>query len=180
MRIDPSVTLMLLVDVQEKLFAHIHNNQALCVRLEIVLKGLRILELPILCNQQYTDRLGETIAPVRALLASQSVYEKRSFSCCGNPDILKELNQTKTKNVILAGTETHICVLQTVLDLVANGYTPIVVADACGSREQSNHDIALRRMEKEGAIITTSESLLFELLQTSTHPHFKAISALVK
>jgi len=180
MRIDPSVTLMLLVDVQEKLFAHIHNNQALCERLEIMLKGLCILEVPIVCNEQYTARLGETIAPLRTLLASQSIYEKRSFSCCDNPDILKELEQTKTKNVILAGTETHICVLQTVLDLVEKGYTPIVVVDACGSREQGNHDIALRRMEKEGAILTTSESLLFELLRTSTHQHFKAISALVK
>lgn len=180
MRINPSETVMLLVDVQEKLFPHIENNASLGLRLEILLKGLGILEVPIFCNQQYTARLGETLPVLSELLSSKDVYEKRAFSCCDNPDMLKALEGTTTRNVILAGIETHVCVLQTVLDLVASGYTPVVVVDACGSRHQSNHEVALRRMEKEGAILTTSESLLFELMRTSTSPHLKAISGLVK
>lgn len=180
MRVDLETTVMLLVDVQEKLFPHINNNTTLGLRLEILLKGLGILEVPILCNQQYTEKLGVTLPSLFALLPSNKVYEKRAFSCCDNPDIVQVLKQSTAKTVILAGVETHVCVLQTVLDLLANGYTPVVVVDAVGSRHHHNHEIALKRMEKEGAILTTTESILFELMRTSTHPQLKAISALVK
>lgn len=180
MRIDLKTTVMLLVDVQERLFPHINNNTALGLRLEILLKGLGILEVPIFCNQQYTEKLGVTLPSLSSLLRSKEVYEKRAFSCCDNPDLSAVLKQSNAKTVILAGIETHVCVLQTVLDLISHGYTPVVVVDAVGSRHQHNHEIALRRMEKEGAILTTSESILFELMRTSTHPELKAISALVK
>ena len=180
MRINLETTAMLLVDVQERLFPHIDNNTALGLRLEILLKGLGVLEVPIFCNQQYTEKLSVTLPSLFSLLASKEVYEKRAFSCCDNPDILEVLKQSNAKTVILAGIETHVCVLQTVLDLISHGYTPVVVVDAVGSRHQHNHEIALRRMEKEGAILTTSESILFELMRTSTHQQLKAISALVK
>lgn len=180
MRIDLETTVMLLVDVQERLFPHIYNNANLGLRLEILLKGLGILEVPILCNQQYTDKLGVTLPSLFSLLISKKVYEKRAFSCCDNPDIVQFLKQSNTKTVIIAGIETHVCILQTVLDLISLGYTPVVVVDAVGSRHQTNHDIALRRIENEGAILTTTESILFELMRTSTHPQLKAISALVK
>lgn len=180
MRINLETTAMLLVDVQERLFPHIDNHAALGLRLEILLKGLGILEVPIFCNQQYTEKLGITLPFLSSLLASNDVYEKRAFSCCDNPDILQVLKQSNAKSVIVAGIEAHVCVLQTVLDLISNGYAPIVVVDAVGSRHHHNLEIALKRMEKEGAILTTTESILFELMRTSTHPQLKAISALVK
>ena len=180
MRIDLETTAMLLVDVQERLFSHIDNNTALALRLEILLKGLGILEVPIFCNQQYTEKLGATLPSLFSLLRSKEVYEKRAFSCCDNPNILQVLKQSGAKNIIVAGIEAHVCVLQTVLDLIINGYTPVVVVDAVGSRHHQNLEIALKRMEKEGAILTTTESILFELMRTSTHPQLKAISALVK
>lgn len=180
MRIELETTVMLLVDVQERLFPHIDNNTALRLRLEILLKGLGILEVPIFCNQQYTEKLGVTLPSLFALLRSKEVYEKRAFSCFDNPNISQVLKQSAAKSVIVAGIEAHVCVLQTVLDLIANGYTPVVVVDAVGSRHRQNLEIALKRMEKEGAILTTTESILFELMRTSTHSQLKAISALVK
>lgn len=180
MRIDLETTAMLLVDVQERLFPHIDHNTALGARLEVLLKGVNILEVPIFCNQQYTEKLGDTLPFLFSLLPSKEVYEKRAFSCCDNPTLLHVLKQSGAKSVIVAGIEAHVCVLQTVLDLIFHGYTPVVVVDAVGSRHRQNLEIALKRMEKEGAIVTTVESILFELMQTSTHPHFKAISALVK
>ena len=180
MRIDLETTVMLLVDAQERLFPHINNHTALGLRLEVLLKGLAILEVPIFCNQQYTEKLGSTLPSLFSLLKSKKVYEKRTFSCCDNPDILQVLKQSHAKTIIVAGTETHVCVLQTVLDLITNDYTPVVVVDAVGSREHNNHEIALKRMEKEGAILTTTESILFELLRTALHPRFRAVIALVK
>ena len=180
MRIDLETTAMLLVDVQERLFPHIHNNVALGLRLEVLLKGLSILEVPIFCNQQYTEKLGVTLPWLFSLLISKEVYEKRAFSCCNNVDILEALKQCNAKTIIVAGIETHVCVLQTVLDLISYGYTPVVVVDAVGSRHECDYKIALKRLEKEGAILTTTESLLFELMQTSTHPQFREISTLVK
>lgn len=180
MRIDLETTAMLLVDVQERLFPHIDNNTALGLRLEVLLKGLSILEVPIFCNQQYTDKLGVTLPWLFSLLNSKEVYEKRAFSCCDNPDILHILKQFNAKTIIVAGIEAHVCVLQTVLDLISYGYVPVVVVDAVGSRHHQNLKIALKRMENEGAILTTTESILFELMRTSTHPQFKAISTLVK
>ena len=111
MRIELETTAMLLVDVQERLFPHIDNNTALGLRLEILLKGLGVLEVPIFCNQQYTEKLSVTLPSLFSLLASKEVYEKRAFSCCDNPDILEVLKQSNAKTVILAGIETHVCVL---------------------------------------------------------------------
>ncbi|MDD3463813.1 MAG: hydrolase [Sulfurospirillaceae bacterium] len=180
MRIDPAITAMLLIDVQERLFPHIADNLSIAKRLEVLIQGINALELPILRNQQYTAGLGETIESLRVLLKDDTVYEKRTFSCCDNPDVLEKLKSLSAKTVIVAGAETHVCVLQSVLDLVENGYIPVVVADAMGSRNPKDHEIALRRMESCGAVVTTTESLLFELLRTSKNPHFKTISALVK
>ena len=180
MRFHSCQTAMLLVDVQERLFSHIHSNEMVEKYLLILLKGLKCLDVPILCNQQYTKGLGETIASVRTLLGETTVYEKCTFSCYKNDEVIETLKSLQVKSVILAGVETHVCVLQTALDLLDAGFEVILSTDTMGSRKRSDHEIALRRMEQEGVRLSTSESLLFELLQSALHPKFKEVSALVK
>jgi len=180
MRAKVNETAMLLVDVQERLFVHIEGHTIIEKHLLVLLQGLQALEVPIVCNQQYTQGLGETIGSLRALLGNTTVHEKRTFSCCQNPDVMKYLKDLALKRVIVAGVESHVCVLQSVLDLLDAGFEVMVCVDAIGSRKHKDHEIALRRMEQEGAKLATTESVLFELLQSANHPQFKTISTLVK
>lgn len=180
MRLFPHQTAMLLVDVQERLFRHIENHERIETYLLALVQGLQHLEIPILCNQQYTQGLGETIASLRAVLQEKTVYEKRTFSCCKNDDVMMQLKALNVKSVVVAGVESHVCVLQSVRDLIEAGFEVMLCTDAIGSRKHNDHDMALRRMEKEGAWLCTTESLLFELLQGASHPQFKMVSALVK
>lgn len=180
MRLFPDQTAMLLVDVQERLFGHIQDHAFIEKHLVALIQGLQHLEIPILCNQQYTQGLGDTIASLRTVLQEKTVYEKRTFSCCQNDDVMMQLKAFNVRSVVVAGVESHVCVLQSVRDLIEAGFEVILCTDAIGSRKHNDHEIALRRMEKEGAWLCTTESLLFELLQGASHPQFKMISALVK
>jgi nicotinamidase-related amidase len=180
MRIFAQQTAMLLVDVQERLFGHIEGHASIEKHLLVLLQGLQSLDIPIVCNQQYTKGLGETIESIRTLLGEVEIYEKRTFSCCQNPDVMEALKALHVKRVIVAGVESHVCVLQSVLDLVDAGFEVIVCADAMGSRKAKDHDLALLRMSQEGARVGSVESLLFELLRSADHAQFKTISNLVK
>ena len=180
MRLFPEKTAMLLVDVQERLFVHIQDHEHLEKHLVALVQGLQHLEIPIVCNQQYTQGLGETIAPLKAVLKETHVYEKRTFSCCQNGDVMARLKALNVTCVVVAGVESHVCVLQSVRDLIEAGFAVMLCVDAIGSRKYKDHEVALRRMEKEGAWLCTTESILFELLSSANHPQFKAISALVK
>lgn len=180
MRLSSHQTALLLVDVQERLFGHIQNHDAIEKHLLVLLQGLQHLSIPTLCNQQYTQGLGETIESVRSLLGAPNVYEKRTFSCCQNPNVMEALKLLHVKSVIVAGVESHVCVLQSVLDLLEAGFDVMVCADATGSRKEKDHDVALLRMRQEGARIGSVESVLFELLHSADHAQFKNISTLVK
>ncbi|MBN2613335.1 MAG: isochorismatase family protein [Bacteroidales bacterium] len=131
-------------------------------------------------TQQYTKGLGETVSELGQHLGDMRKIEKLSFSCCGEPVFLQQLESTGKKTVIVAGIETHVCVLQTVLDLLELGYQPVIVEDCTSSRKFNDKKIALERMRDEGTIITTFESLLFELCKVAGNEKFKAISKLVK
>jgi nicotinamidase-related amidase len=168
------------VDIQERLFPHISDRQALLDRTRLLIKGLDVLGLPVLFTQQYTKGLGPTIPEIQQLFSNFSSLEKRSFSCIDDAAIAAHLKEAGRKFVLIAGIETHVCILQTALDLKAAGYQPVVVTDCVSSRSLADKDTALRRLASEGAILTGSESLLFELLRTSESPKFKEISALVK
>jgi len=180
MRLLANETAMLLVDVQERLFGHIEGHELIEKHLLVLLQGLQALDVPIVCNQQYTQGLGETIAPLRAILNETRVYEKRTFSCCQNSDVMEKLQTLNVKRVIVAGVESHVCVLQSALDLLDAEFDVMLCVDAIGSRKHKDHEIALRRMEQEGVKLCTTESVLFELLHSANHPQFKAISSLVK
>jgi isochorismate hydrolase len=145
-----------------------------------LISGFNALNIDILVTQQYTKGLGETITPVKDLLKPFNYSEKLAFSCCDDSAFFNTLTDKNKKNVILFGIESHVCVLQTTIDLIEKGYTPIVIEDCISSRNLNDKKIALKRMEKESAIISTVESVLFELTRYAGTEEFKAISKIVR
>ena len=180
MRINLEDTLFCLVDVQEKLFPHIGNKDELLRTLPILVKGMKTLDVPIIVNEQYKKGIGETIEPLRELVTEYTAYEKTTFSGCQNSDILNAFKKSGKKNIVVAGIETHVCVLQTCIDLLENGFNVILVTNCCGSRTKLDHKMAIKRLVQSGAIPTTYESILFELTLDSKNPNFKEISSLIK
>jgi len=180
MRIQKDDTLALVIDIQEKLFPHMSQKEELLTNSLKLIKGLQLLEIPFIVNEQYPKGIGHTIEPIRELLKEQKVYEKFSFSCCKTDDTLQTIQSNKKKFIIVFGIETHVCVMQSVIDLLEAGFTPVLVTDCVSSRNPYNKEIALLRMQQEGAILSTCESLLFELCVNSKNKVFKEISKLVK
>jgi len=180
MKIKVEDAIFCLVDVQEKLFPHVNNKEIIEKNLITLIKGLKIHNLPLIINEQYKKGLGETIPSLRELIDDEPHFEKTTFSCCGNESTLETLKASGKKVVIVAGIETHVCVLQTCLDLLEEGFQPVLVTDCVTSREQYNSVMAIERLVQAGVIPTTYESLLFELTVNAKNPNFKAISALVK
>lgn len=180
MRIKVSECTGLVIDIQERLFPVMHRGDELLRRVQILLEGLKILNIPMLVTEQYPKGLGATLDPITKALDQPEIIEKLSFSCCGEPDFISALEKLGKPNVIVCGIEAHVCVLQTVIDLVEKGYKPVVLADCISSRNPDDKAVAVERMQSEGAVITTSESLLFELTVEAGTEQFKSISRLVK
>lgn len=180
MRILADESVGLIIDMQERLYPHIAERDELTRRTGILIEGLKAIGIKILVTEQYTKGLGFTITPLRELLEEIKFVEKQAFSCCDEPAFYEQLSLVNPRYVIVAGIETHVCVLQTCIDLIDNGYHPVVVEDCVGSRNPNDKKMAIRRMRQEGAVITTSESILFELLRYSGTEEFKKISRLVK
>lgn len=180
MRILKNDTIAVVVDIQQLLFPHIHDSETLEKNCEVLIEGLKVVEIPMLVTQQYTKRLLPTLDSLSNAIGTYEPIEKMAFSCCDEPAFAEALALAAKRNVILFGIETHVCVLQTCIDLVQLGYQPVVVYDCVGSRNPVDKEIAIQRMRQEGAIITTKESILFELTRTSGTDTFKAVSKLVK
>jgi hypothetical protein len=166
--------------MQERLYPFIFENEKLTKNVSRLIEGLKIIGIPIFITEQYVKGLGPTIEPVANLLGSHPRIEKMSFSCCDEPRLMEGISVTGKENILIAGIESHVCVLQTVIDLKRNGYNPVVVEDCVSSRIENDKHIAIERMRQEGAIITTCESILFELLRYSGTEQFRGISRLVK
>lgn len=171
-------TALLVIDVQEKLLPAIHDKERVLDRVRLALRGAKILGVPTLVTEQYPKGLGRTV-PGLADLVSEPV-EKVCFSSCGAGDVLKRLEKAKRIKVLVVGIEAHVCVQQTVLDLLASGFEPYIAVDAIGSRRQEDKDWAVRRMIDAGAAPTTAEAAVFEWTESASHPRFKEISQLIK
>ncbi|MDP4281978.1 MAG: hydrolase [Bacteroidota bacterium] len=180
MRILKDRTAALAIDFQERLFPHIYEHEQLLKNVRILLEGLKILNIPVFVTEQYPQGLGSTIEPLSDVLGGIKRIEKMSFSCCDEPKLMEGMAVSGRENIIVAGIECHICVLQTVIDLKRHGYLPIVVEDCVSSRKENDKQIAIARMRLEGAVVTTYESILFELLRFAGTEQFKRISALIK
>jgi len=145
-----------------------------------LINGFKILSVPIFFTEQYPKGLGPTESKIKAALGNDEAIQKMSFSCYGAGNFFDELKSRNTEQVVVCGIESHVCVIQTVLDLIANGFHVHVAADAVSSRRKFDYETALRRMENNGAEITLTESILFEMLNVCGTEEFKAISKLVK
>jgi nicotinamidase-related amidase len=180
MILDTKHTQAICVDIQERLFPHINEHDELARRCAILIRGLRVLDVPIMVTEQYVKGLGRTIPAIHDALGEYSPIEKITFSCCGAPEVEAHVLNGHRTNVLLFGIETHVCVQQTALDLLAQGRKVVIIEDCVSSRSANDKRVAIERMRQDGAVITTMESVLFELLRAAGTDTFKHISALVK
>ena len=171
-------SLLLIIDVQEKLAPLVDGSQRVVWNIGRLLQGASLLEVPTMASEQYPQGLGATIPALP--LDGIAVVEKRMFSCRECSSIRQRLLDERRDQVVICGLETHVCVQQTVLDLLPDGYQVQVVADAVSSRFASDREVALRRMELSGAVLTTTEAILFEWCETARHPRFKDLSRLIR
>jgi nicotinamidase-related amidase len=178
-RLTVDTTSVLVVDVQEKLLPKIFNSQALVNNIGFLLDACRILEVPVTATEQYPRGLGPTVPELAKRLPALRP-EKLAFSCCGVPDLAARFREASRPDILVVGIETHVCVLQTVLDLVAQGFRVFVASDAVGSRYRVDHETALTRMFQAGAVLCTVEMAVFELTRIAGTPRFREISRLVQ
>jgi nicotinamidase-related amidase len=165
---------LLLVDQQQRLVPALHDGDTVVARAVRLAEAAQLLEVPICATEQNPDKLGPTVAPLAAY--PQNVVAKTRFSGVADPTLLPPT----VREVVVAGVEAHVCVLQTVAELLESEHRVVVVADAVGSRDPADRDAALERMRGHGAEVVTSEMVLFEWLRDSTHPRFREVQKLLR
>ena len=172
-------TALVVVDVQAKLMAFIHENDQLVDSLRRIIMGAKAFGLPIIWAEQNPEGLAPTVDEVAELLPGEPIV-KMTMSCCGEEAFVDALGSLGRKQILLTGIESHVCVYQTGRDLLAAGYEVYVVADAVSSRTPANRQIGLDALTRAGAHTTSVEMALFELMATAEHPAFKQILKIVK
>jgi nicotinamidase-related amidase len=177
-RIDTDRSAVLVIDLQEKLVPAISDCDRIVSLADRLLKAADVLAVPSAATVQYPKGLGGLISPLAARFPDAE--EKLDFSSAVCRRALDQWGKDGRDQILLIGIETHVCVQQTALDLVAEGLRPIIPVDAVAARSEVDHDVAIRRMRDSGVVLTTTESVLFEWLSTADRPEFKAISKLVK
>lgn len=173
-------TALLIIDLQERILHVIRNYEIVLENTIKLIKGFKVLQLPIYYTEQYPKGLGPTSQKILNELEGYTAYQKMSFSCSGAENLFDELHKKKLTQIIVCGVESHVCVQQTVLDLIVNNFQVDIAADAVSSRKEIDYKIALDRMRTLGAEVTTTESILFELLEVCGTPQFKEVSKIVK
>lgn len=176
MLLDKSKSCLVMVDVQEKLVPKVMHAKQMVQQCEWLLRLASEMDVPILAAEQYPKGLGPTIEPLKSLLPPQLILDKLSFSALQNKGFEEALIGLYRKQVVLIGIETHVCILQTALDLKASGYHVFVVVDAVSARDHLDHQTALSRMQHQGIHLLSSEMVFFEWLKQAGTPVFKALS----
>jgi nicotinamidase-related amidase len=174
---------LVVVDVQEKLMPVIDDHENVQRNLDLLIRGGHVLDIRAIVTEQYTKGLGHTVPRIRTALEATFGYEpieKATFSAFGCAEFVTAVRNLHRKQAIVAGIETHVCVYQTVRDLLANGFDVTVIADAVSSRTPANREIALRRMAGDGAKLSSTEMALFELTNVSGSDEFREIVRMVK
>ncbi len=172
------VNALLIIDVQEKIIRPIFNKNSIITNIRKLIDAYQILEENIFISEQNPLKLGVTIPELLPIAGFRKI-EKMEFSLANIQEFLKELKNKKITNLIVCGIETHICIQQTVLDCLQKGLEVILISDAMGSRNRVDHEIALQRMTQSGAILTTTESIIFELCKTADRKEFKEIRNII-
>jgi len=169
-----------MIDIQGKLLNVMFEKEALLDNAQRLLKGVQLLGVPVILTEQNPKGLGPTQAELVQLLPNTPALPKYCFSCSRDPGFAAALTNIKCKQVLLCGIEAHICVYQTAMELLGKGYEVQIVTDVVSSRTPRNRDMALSRLQAEGAKLTTVEMVLFELLGTAENVNFKEISRIIK
>ena len=178
--LDSDNTLLLMIDFQEKLIKSVFKGE---VALENAIKMAniaKVLNITVVVTEQYPKGLGTTDDTLKNNIFDAKYFEKVSFSALSDEELKNYLFITGKKQIILCGIELHICVLQTALDLLKNGFEVFIISDACASRKASEYNIGIELLKQYGAKIVTVEITLFGLLKTSSHEKFKQLQALIK
>lgn len=169
-----------MVDIQERLAAVMDYRGQVTARTALLIEAAKLLGVPVVATEQYPRGLGPTVEEVRAVLPPGAPLEKLAFSCCGETPFMEALERTGRKKVVLAGMETHICVLQTALDLLSAGCGVHIPRDAVCSRRKLDWLAGLDVAREAGAVVTSTETVLFQLLGRAGTEEFKKISKMVK
>lgn len=180
MLIDRHQSLLLVVDVQEKLAPAIHEAAAAIANIRRLLGAADHLGVPVIVSEQYVRGLGQTVPDLLPLPAGARRFEKMHFSCTREPGFLELIAATGRRQIIVTGMETHVCVLQTMLGLLAAGHAVLLVEDAASSRTPQNRAAAIARLRAAGAGIVTTEMVLFEWLERAATDEFRALLPLIK
>ncbi len=173
-------TLFVIIDVQDRLVTMLNKQEPIKKATSILVSSANIMNIPIVLTEQYPQGLGKTILDVISQVDETSIIEKTSFSAMQTPEFAEKLKSYGKKNIVIGGIETHICVYQTVIDLIKEGFNVVVAKDACASRSSDCFKTGIQLMKDAGATISNVEVVLFELLKTSKNPNFKPVQALIK
>lgn len=172
--------LLAVVDIQERLATVMAERERVVANTRRLIDAARLLGLPLFVTEQYPKGLGPTVPEIREALSPYAPIEKITFSCCGEPAFTDALEATGRRQVILCGMETHVCVLQTCIGLLRDGYAVHFVQDAACSRTPDNHRMGTEFMRDAGAVVTGTETSLFQLLERAGTAEFREISRLIK
>ena len=177
-KLSSKINALIIIDIQEKIIRPIFNKDLIIKNVKKLLNAYQILEKNIFVSEQNPLKLGVTI-PELSPIERFKKFEKMEFSLAKLEEFSEEIKDKKISNLIVCGIETHICIQQTVLDCLQKGFEVILISDAMGSRNRGDHEIALQRMTQTGAILTTTESIIFELCKTADRKEFKEIRKII-
>ena len=171
---------LLIIDIQERINAVMKYRDQVIENTVKLIKGFQVFNLPIFVTEQYPEGLGSTEPQIVEALHQPDVIQKMTFSCCGAPSLMEQLQDKNIQQIVICGIETHVCVQQTVLDLLEQNFQVYLIRDAISSRKKPDHKTAIERMRQAGVIVTTTEAVLFELLEESGGAEFKKIYQIIK
>jgi len=176
----PDTALLNVIDVQGRLAHIVEGSEAMRKNVVRLVEGAKLFDLPVVATEQVPDKLGDTVPEIAEALGEVPRLVKDTFSCYPEESIRTAYEQAGRNQVVVCGIESHVCVYQTVMDLMENGYEVHLVVDAVASRSDENKVVAVRRMEREGALLTTTEMTLFELQYDCRGERFRKLAKLVK
>jgi nicotinamidase-related amidase len=179
--LDPARCALVVIDLQEAFRPVLFDFDRIVVRSALMIQGVRILNIPVIITEQSPQKLGPTVREIRdALPEETTAIDKTTFSCCGAQPFIDRLKEINARQLLICGLEAHVCVNQTVHDLLARDYQVHLLTDCISSRTPQNRDVGLSKMTRSGALPSSTELALFELMTDARHEHFRAIQKLVK
>tara|TARA_Y100001968_G_C19128178_1_gene605340 strand:+ start:60 stop:623 length:564 start_codon:yes stop_codon:yes gene_type:complete len=177
--LDESNSMLLIVDMQERLLKAIPERDNLIFNIAKLIEASNILNIKNIYSEQNPNKLGSTVKEI-VQTGNSIIFDKMSFSCCGSKKLINFLEHEYIDTVVICGIESHVCVQQTSIDLIQLGYNVVIAVDAINSRNIYDHEIAIKRIENSGVIVSTTESIIFEWCKTADRVEFKNISEIIK